>query len=82
MTLDELDELDELLAYNSERNDDRLEIYTDNLSEELWEMCFDAELESNVNSVLKLALEKHIKAVEKRLEPYKRLYKLLQQDKS
>ncbi|MGA1256215.1 MAG: hypothetical protein ACO3YZ_04485 [Candidatus Nanopelagicaceae bacterium] len=65
-----------------ELDNERVEIYADNISEELWEMCFDADLESTVDSVLKRALEKHIEAVEEMLEPAKQLYKFLQQTKN
>lgn len=63
--------------FDSERDSERVEIYATNISDELWEMCFDAELESTIDSVLKLALEKHIQSVEERLEPAKQLCKLL-----
>lgn len=68
--------------FASERDSERVEIYATNISEELWEMCFDAELESTIDSVLKLALEKHIKSVGEVLEPAKRLCKLLEQNKN
>ena len=70
------------MVLDPEVDDARIEIYSDNISEELWEMNTDPELESPVSCVLERALEKHIEALEERLNPIKELYKLLQQTKN
>jgi len=69
------------MTFNSE-DESRLDIYSDNISEELWEMFVDPELMSTVNSVFKQALEKHIEAVEEKLKTVKQLYKLIQKTRS
>ena len=69
------------MTFNSE-DESRLDIYSDNISEELWEMFVDPELMSTVDSVFKQALEKHIEAVEEKLKTVKQLYKLIQKTRS